>query len=159
MKFSIHPGQPQSKGKVLYKPNEYAFDFEPRIESGVTSLLVNDLQLEIDDEGRVLYPWGYCPHLSWQKTEDRVPHHLPGVLKVALDEEIIPGVSIQVTPEAGWPVYVNHETGWVHIGQREELPPIADAIEFASDSVAAIVDGAIVAVWLRPETVPRSVGE
>jgi len=153
MIFRIDYNKVGLRGRVIYRPDEFSFDFQPYYPGG-TSLLINSLQLEVDWKGRVLYAWGYCPHVTWERTNEPVPDFAPGVLRFLSDGRLIPGVSIPITPDGGWPVSVNVQTGWVHIGTYSPAVMGAEVVEFASDSVAAIVGGRLVSVWLRPETLP-----
>ena len=56
----VEDGQIQN-GAVVYRNHEFSFDVEPAPIRGFTSFLVNDLSLEVDDEGVLLSVWGLCP--------------------------------------------------------------------------------------------------
>jgi len=57
-------GKPVS-GRLVNRRSEHSLDVEPRPERGVTSLLVNDVQIEIDEDARLIYVRGLFPHESW----------------------------------------------------------------------------------------------
>jgi hypothetical protein len=70
-------------GQLLYRANEYSFDFEFESkdealfragDKGTTSLLVGTLQIEIGIEtGAALYVWGLHSHLRFYRTCDSGP--------------------------------------------------------------------------------------
>lgn len=149
MIFNWFPTDDIFIGKLLYIQQDYAFSFSPKSGSGITSLVIDTLQLTIDKKGRVLNVWGYCPYQSWQLSEISPPNYIRGSLSVEL-EEITPGVSEQIAELGEWKILVNSSTGWVCIGE-EESSPSSQAIEFASNSVAVLEKNCLKAVWLHPE--------
>ena len=44
--------------ELVYRRNEYSFDMEPPPNRNFTSVLVDDLNIELDDTGRVVSVWG-----------------------------------------------------------------------------------------------------
>jgi hypothetical protein len=136
-------------GKLLYIQQDYAFSFSPKSGLGITSLVIDTLQLTIDKKGHVLNVWGYCPYQSWQLSEISPPNYIRGSLFVQL-EEITPQISEQIAGLGEWKILVNSSTGWVCIGE-EKSSPSSKAIEFASNSVAVVEENCLKAVWLRPE--------
>src|SRR5438552_1910243 len=66
MRFRVDTSQNRRPNSLLlYRPEEYSFDTEPRSIGSFTSVLVDDLNLEIDEVGRILAIWGMCPHTRW----------------------------------------------------------------------------------------------
>ena len=57
MRFEVEPNASVLPAALVYRSQDYSFDVEPKPEGGGASLLVNDLQLEVDDEGKLLYAW------------------------------------------------------------------------------------------------------
>jgi hypothetical protein len=55
MKFLIQESQKDQNFSLVYRDEDYSFDIEPLDGSGVSSIMINDLQLEIDDEGKIIY--------------------------------------------------------------------------------------------------------
>lgn len=154
MRFKIVPGQMICCGKVVYRAEEYSFDFEaPSCDGGISSILINDVQLEIDEEGRVLWAWGVCPYSIWEQTSSTPPDYIRGSLVALLDKEIIPGVSYRLTEPGAWRVYVNPDQGWVCVGNLVESGSI-EAVEFATDTIAVVKDEVLKAIWLHPEKIP-----
>jgi hypothetical protein len=70
MKFLIQEPQEDQNFSLVYRPEDYSFDVEPHDGTGFTSIMINDLQLEIDDEGKIIYVWGLCPLIQYKETEE-----------------------------------------------------------------------------------------
>jgi hypothetical protein len=59
MRFRVDYSTEASTNRVLvYRPEEFSFDMEPPPTGAFTSVLVDDLNLEIDADGKVLSVWG-----------------------------------------------------------------------------------------------------
>lgn len=153
-KFDCAPLQ----GKLIYRPNEYSFDFEVRSESelalraggkGTTSLLVGTLQIEVGIEtGAALFVWGLHSHSMQWRRED-----LPRISKekggLKIDGEPIIGVSQGLAEVGEWQTTYDSEIGWLCIGSGENQ--LADSYrEFAENTVAGLINDRLVSLWLRP---------
>lgn len=139
---------------VTYNPQEYSFAVKMRqgpLPSTFTSLQVNELQLQADEHGRVLYTDGYCPHVSWSETRANPPRAYRGALFIR-DVELVPGASIAVS-DLRWPVSVNRETGWVCVGDQVASRS-CDAVEFAAHTIAVLDGGSLKSIWLEPCELP-----
>jgi hypothetical protein len=55
MKFLIQEALKDKNLSLVYRTEDYSFDVEPLDESGDASIMINDLQLEINYEGKVMY--------------------------------------------------------------------------------------------------------
>jgi len=136
--------------QLVYREAEHSFLAVPKPSGGITSVLVNDLQLEVDDRGTVLYAWGLFPH-----AEKCIPTTLlpPTTRRLRLrfipDEDWTPGVSTRLNKQP-WDVFANRSDGWVAVG-TPETPPNSEAIEFAPNSIAILDGDSIVAIWLKPK--------
>ncbi|MCG8423628.1 MAG: hypothetical protein MJE77_37495 [Proteobacteria bacterium] len=150
MRFNVEPEQMRPRVTPVYRSQDFAFDVEPKPESGGASVLVNDVQLEVDEDGVVLYAWGLCPHTTWSETCDALPTTRRGMLRAELPDDFTPGTSIRVNRER-WPVAANPETGWVRIG---ESSAVDDCIEFADGMVACLAAGRLVSLWIHLTTMP-----
>ncbi|MCX5645466.1 MAG: hypothetical protein NTZ17_12445 [Phycisphaerae bacterium] len=156
MRITVTNDEKIAVGQVLYVPEDYAFQFRPKPAGVVTSLLVNDVELEIDGNGHLLNPWGYCPYMGWIATDSGPDHLLTLRLKVE-GLNIVPGISMRVN-EDSWGVWVNRQTRWTCIGNAEKLDTVT-YVEFATDSVVALSsEGEIRALWLRPVSLPAGNG-
>lgn len=152
MKFLIQEPQSDQHFSLVYRPEDYSFDIEPLDGSGGTSIMINDLQLEIDHEGKILYVWGLCPLIKYQET-DEVPHKYKAQSLVAvLNKPPVPGISYRLNEDKRWPIYINKKKGWVCLGN----PKTKDKklIEFAPNCVATMDGQELTAVWLHPKELP-----
>ena len=150
MRFIVKPEQMRPRFTPVYRSQDFAFDVEPKPERGGASVLVNDVQLEVDEEGEVLYAWGLCPHTTWSETYDSPPTTRRGTLLAELPDDFVLGTSIRINRDR-WPVAANPETGWVRIG---ESGAVEDCIEFADGMVACLAGGRLVRLWIHLTTLP-----
>lgn len=141
--------------RIVYRDDDYSFDAVPQPKEGVTSLLVNELHLEIAADGRMLYVWGYCPYNGWKGTAETPRVSRPGVIRVSATGPLVPGVSIELNPETRWPVHVNRETGWVKIARSDWQVGAVEVVEFAASTLAVLLHENLVGLWLHPHRLPR----
>lgn len=139
----------------VYRESESSFAIEPQSNEGVSSALVNDLQLEVDDDGIVLYAWGLFPHPStWHPTVFNPPIASRRRMRIVVSDGWTPGVSRRLNANR-WDAFMNATTGWVCLGDPEASQDVV-AVEFAPNSVAVVEKEAVVAIWLRPKTIPKA---
>lgn len=149
MNFQVECRAPGT-GNLVYRVDDYSFDTVCRSEEGEASLLVNDVHLELDGEGRVLFVWGLCPYSSWGALLQYVPRSRPGRLRV-LGSELQPGTSKRLNANDRWLVAADGRSGWICLG---DAAVAGDAVEFAPGAVAVLVRGSLEALWLRPAVFP-----
>ncbi len=154
MKFECEEIKKARVGSLKYIEEDYSFDTEPFDEDGITSFMLNDLRLEIDCNGLVLFIWGYCPLVNYYNTFDSPKNTEFKNLRVVLSEEPIPGISLSEKDKRNLPIYINKKKGWVCIGNPDEMGD--KMIEFAPGSVATMKDNEIAALWLHPEKIPEN---
>lgn len=136
--------------EMFYRKKYEEFDTEP-YEKCVhgTSLLINDLELEIDEDAKVRLVAGYAP-LNPHHTTRKYPKRFEkGSIYFSFDPKRVPAGTHQLNNDGAWPLYFNEKRGWICIGD----PEIKDRqlVEFAPDAVASIKKSKIVALWLKPE--------
>jgi hypothetical protein len=153
MKFLIKEPQKDLNFSLVYRDEDYSFDIEPLDGRGFTSIMINDLQLEIDYEAKIIYVWGYCPIFKYQETEEYPQEYQSQSLVALLDKPPIPGISYRLNEKERWPIYINKKKGWVCIGN----PKIngKQMIEFVPNCVATLEDQEITAIWLKPKDLPN----
>ncbi|MET7486613.1 hypothetical protein [Streptomyces sp. NPDC005538] len=156
MKFSTQDGA-LLEGVLAYSEAEHGFSFSARSgdslserlgTQGVTSVVIDTLQLEVDIESReVLFAWGYFPNVRGVMSESNSPQITPGRVFLSSDDPLEPGVSYEV-PGDGWRVSYDPSSGWITI----ELDGSADAkfVQIASGTVLGIDSGDLVSVRLNP---------
>jgi len=115
-RFEIAHGVGQITPSVLvYRPEEYSFDMEPPPIENYTSILIDDLNLEVDETGRVISIWGMCPHTRWLEAALSPPLSKTGVLFVTPDRPLLRGVSMRLNSAKYLRTYVDRAAGWVRI--------------------------------------------
>ncbi len=152
MKFLIKTPQKDQNFSLVYRDEDYSFDVEPLDGSGDTSIMINDLQLEIDHEGKIIYVWGYCPLVKYQEIEEYPQKYQAQSLVALLDKPPIPGISYRLNEKERWPIYINKKKGWVCIGNPKVNGK--QMIEFVPNCVATLEDQEITAIWLKPKDLP-----
>jgi hypothetical protein len=152
MKFLIQKSETAQTFSLVYREEDYSFDIEPHEGTGFTSIMVNDLQLEIDDEGKIIYVWGLCPLIKYEETNEIPERYESNSLIALLDKPPVPGISYRLNEKERWPIYINKKKGWVCIGN----PKIngKQMIEFVPNCVATLEDQEITAIWLKPKDLP-----
>ncbi len=135
-------------GRLVYIPEEFSLDTINRKILGVTSVLVNDIQIEISIDRLAIAIWGACPHPKWKKGKLNKP--ISQIGKLWFDGDFTPGVSIRVTKSGEyWPVTFDPTSGWIHLGKER----LADdqTIEFVEGCIVVLRDDEIVGLWLHPD--------
>ena len=141
-----YDGKPVS-GRLIYRRSEHSLDVKPRPNKGIASLLVNDIQIEIDEDGRLIYVWGLCPHESWTAGKvDPTEAALGRLLYVG--NTIVPGVSKRLNADSRWSILHDPSNRWLCVGDQSSK---GERIAFAPGAVAALSNGEITALWLRPD--------
>jgi hypothetical protein len=149
MKFLFQKSRIDQHFLLVYRSEDYSFDVEPLNERGISSIMINELQLEIDDDARIIYVWGYCPLIKYDEIDAFPQMYHSGSLIALLDSPPVPGISYRLNEDKRWSVYINKKKGWVCIGD----PKMDDKqlIEFAPDCIATMDGLEIIAVWLHPK--------
>jgi hypothetical protein len=149
IRFDIEPGiDPIHDRKLVYRSNEYSFDTVSLPGSGFTSVLLDDLNVEMDASYRVCGIWGLCPNTRWIEQALTPPHAQQGALVVVSDHSFERGVSVRLNGKGYLPVHVDSRTGWIQV--KGDLSP-AVAIEIFSGVIFELTaDGQFCALWLKP---------
>jgi hypothetical protein len=148
--FAVAPNQASEGGQLVYRRDEFSFDTEPGAGGRGISIVVNEVQLFVNDEGRVIYVSGYCPYQGWDQTLLSPPtYSRAGLIVVDLNPTSIPtGMAFGLNDVSSrWPAYVNPQ-GWVCIGDPADKGD--QAVEFAPGSVAVLRGDRLLALWLHP---------
>lgn len=138
---------------LVYREEDYSFDTISHPES-YTSLTINDLQIEINEEGRLLYVWGFCPLIVFSEISVSPTNYSSHMLVAILTRTPIPGISIPINEIESWPLHWNKKEGWICIGKPVTNLPM---IEFAPNCIAALdTKEELVGIWLRPQYIKNS---
>lgn len=133
---------------VVYRPPDFSFDTVPSPQDGFASVLVDDLNLEVNKSGRVISIWGVCPHTRWVEATLELPSSEAGGLWVSSGAGLARGVSIRLNDKGYLPTYVDRNSGVVQV--KTELAPAAAVTVFPGVIVQVGNRGEFCALWLRP---------
>lgn len=136
-------------GTLVYRPAEYSFDIDPRPDGCFTSILLDDLSLEVDRASRVIAVWGVCPHTRWQAAVLTSPSAAFGELLFVPDAPLSRGVAVPLN-ERYLPVLVDRASGWVCV--QKPAAAAAAAVKVLNGVVVELTEqGQLCALWLKPE--------
>ena len=119
---------------------------------GYSSAVLNDLNLEVDEDGRVIEVWGYSPRESWIDGVVQLPEGARrGALRLL--QEFIPGVSRRM---GGSPWLVTFDANSNMICYSLDALQSADVlVEFLDGCIAGLNrEHELVSPWLQPEMIP-----
>jgi len=136
-------------GNLVYRQTDHAFDVEPHPSGGVTSLLVNELQIEVDEDGILLFVWGYCPLEGWIGATLSVPSARASRARWC-GQALVPGVSRRLNRDARWPARSDPDSGWLCVGDPEAT---GESIAFGPGAICVLQHGTLQALWLRPDRI------
>lgn len=148
MRFSTDTGSPEPfLGRLLYHIQDFAFDCEPRC-NGFTSVVLNQVSLEIDERNRLISVWGYCPYPRWHLAKLEPPRSRAAAMIVASDRPQLAGVSVKVNADMDYPVSYDPATGWVVISSG--VAPATSSSLSPEIVIQTDVNSELVALWLHP---------
>lgn len=148
MQFQIkeHPNE-IAKKRLVYRPAEFSFDMAPSTQGGFASVLINDLNFEINNSGELISIWGMCPYTTWIESELRPPVSKLGSLLLISDKPFLRGASIRLNKQKQLPVVFDKKTGWLQI--RDEIRP-GVAVEISQGVIVELSqDLRFSALWLN----------
>ena len=136
-------------GRLVYRQSEYSLDTEPQPVGGQASLLVNDVKLELDRDGQLLYVWGYCPKESWSAANLELPAAVDARLRWN-GMPIAVGTAKRLNDSERWPVLYDAQKLRLRIG----IAANADhCVVFAPGAVAELINGRLSSLWLALDAI------
>jgi hypothetical protein len=84
---------------LVYRPEEYSFDVSPVPEGGISSVLFDDLNLELNNAGKVISVWGLCPHTRWKRAVLSPPQSSFGEIVFVSDSPPVAGISVRLNKD------------------------------------------------------------
>ena len=81
---------------LVYRADEFSFDTEPAPVAGFTSVLFNDLNLEVDGSGRIISVWGVCSYMTWKPASLAPPGADLGEAFVISEAPLRRGISMRI---------------------------------------------------------------
>jgi hypothetical protein len=150
MHFSVLESALPTQFDVFFNEAESSIDAKPRPQGGIASVLLNYLQLEIGEDGTVLFAWGlFDARSTWRHTNSYPYAYSTGTLVAHVERPVTPGVSIRLDGNQKWTAYANLSQGWLCLGDPNASSNCR-MIEFAPGTVAVLCESQLVAVWLKP---------
>ncbi len=154
IKFITQNNREQKTSSLIFREEEYSFDTEPFPDGYSSSVLVSFLELLSDSyEGKIVYVGGYCPLINYQNTE-RYPQKFQTKSLIPVLNNVSDNI-YRIKRSMEWPLHINKKKSWVCIG--DHMTDGEQSIEFVPNCVAILMNQEIIALWLRPETLPKSV--
>jgi len=147
MKFKVLYTEGIENRKLEYLADEYSFNSFPYETNIDFDLMVNKLYLTVVGN-KIIQITGFSPYGAWVKAGYSPPKYKMGELKVI--DNLEPGFSYQVN-KVDWPIHVNVKNGWICIG---DCRGNGEVVEFINDCVAVVENGELIALWLKPESLP-----
>ncbi|MHC5226276.1 hypothetical protein [Ignatzschineria sp. LJL83] len=155
--FKYKKAQEPILGKLIYYMDEHSMDFildaknDTFGESGLISLTINTLQIEVDlKSGRLIYPWGFFPLININEKVLDIPQRGYGDIFINNQEDdFISGVSVRFPNFEVRELCRVSQTDWIFIGNVDELQD-SYSIEFAQNVIATLKNNKIVAFWFCP---------
>ncbi|HET9638265.1 MAG TPA: hypothetical protein VFP12_03580 [Allosphingosinicella sp.] len=134
---------------VFYREEDFAFDTVPAAVSTFTSILLDDVNLEVDEIGKVIAIWGLCPHTMW-KEAILIPPAVPaGELLVQNDLPLEQGVSIRISLAGKHlATYLDKNNGWVKIEHKCEVEMSVHILPNVIVDLGP--DREIAQLWIKP---------
>jgi len=142
MKFTVIQDDKLS-GRIVYSPDEYAFSTEPRPPFW-NSVLVDNLEIILDIDGRVTGVWGLCPHTCWESCALILPESKCG--GVICEKFPTFDSRIPVGFASNWKISFDKRKGWIRIGNAYEK---CEHIEILAGLVLAINSCVLHSIWIR----------
>ena len=145
--FDVNVRKQPPDRSVIYRVSEFSFDVEPHPANGFTSFLVNDLSLEVDDQGNVLSVWGLSAYPGWQRGIVQPPEAPCGLVKIRTDLPLSSGISVAVAKENRWPALYDDASGWLVVGSHEKAEEFT---EFLAGAILGLnSEKEFEALWLK----------
>lgn len=136
------------EGLMMYRKDEYSFDFISK-KTGDITIVINYLQLTIDSlTNQLVSIWGYHPYQSWINTTLDIPKYKKGIVEIENNYES--GISYREENMKGWKTFYDQENGWVWIGEKNAS---GVSIMFATNTCVVIEGNSIKALLLKPKFV------
>ena len=149
--FEAIKGKVSYQGQIVYRRDEWSFDFLPNQVSDF-AVIVGMLNIAFIVVGTsIAYAcqiWGYHPHTIWIEKKLSLPISFEGNL--VLRSDVVNEFDNVTLEEAKrWKTYYDDAIGWVCIGDdsqdKEDL-----AVEFATGIIAVINKQHLKSIWLKP---------
>lgn len=151
MIFEIDYSAPSSELVVFYRISEYSFDTERSYGTTFTTVLINDLQLGITENSKIVLIWGLCPHMGWKAATLEPPAAKAGSARILNVSPYLQSVSVRLNKSL-LPIFVCRKEGWVRIdGGRT---PVSAVRLFQNVILEIDGEGQFSSLWIKLPDLP-----
>jgi len=142
MKFNIIKDKMLS-GNIFYYPDDYAFGTNP-YPPFWNSVLVDNLEIMLDIEGRITGVWGYCPQTCWKKNKLYLPFFVNGGIICDKFHEYDTHIPTRIAKN--WNVFYDQDINWIRIGTENAK---FDNIQVLSGLIFSLYKNNLKSVWIK----------
>ncbi len=93
--------------------------------------------------------WGLHPRVRWRQGQLGNPDAEPGLVRVEADDQLRPGVSLQLAGFGAWITLFDNETGWARVS-ADPSEPDEHAVLVAAGVAISLGGERLTSVWLHP---------
>lgn len=147
--FLINYQEEQQLGTPIYLLSEQSFSFEPWKDCDF-SLMIGEGYNSLDvclKTKEVVHLSGLNPKERWRRGKIVPPDRKHGTLLLQNADTYLPGTGI--TYASDWKTTFDESTGWIRLGNHLSKIP-CEYVEFANNTIAAVYQGNVVTIWIRP---------
>ena len=142
-------GQEGAVADLIYDEAGRSFLVRPTAAAEVYSVLVNDLEIHVDAQDRVVYVDGYAPREAWRASVVLPPEARNGEIRVRRSIDLKRGESTRLTlSPTEWPSHFNRHAGWMCVGTTDGALE-AQAIMINAGTILVVEGEQLIAIWLR----------
>lgn len=151
MNLNINKDAEFLNGNLIYRKNEYSFDYEPSRNADFC-LMIGNIYLGFNSESLLAQQiWGYNHYSGWisKKLTPPTPTQC-GLSLESNNQGIESGVNKRLIKVNEWQTLFDKHIGWICIGE-DNLNKTCCSVEFAKNIIAVLVDSQLKALWLKPQ--------
>ena len=145
MEFQSIAGELSCQSELVYRQDEYSFDTVPSVESSYATILINDLGIELNEEGVAHSVGGLCAYTLWKNIALTAPEYRKSKVKVDVGEKLEAGVSYRLNKKT-WPVFYDESSSWICLG---DFSIVRHGVMFAPGAILILASGEPDALWLK----------
>jgi hypothetical protein len=153
MKFLISP--PENSPDVLFSYDTTFLAIQPseKSENTLNSISVNEVNIDIDLSGKLLFPNGYCPLTNAK----RASLSQFGFIRrdiIVENNDFVPGITYKVLETDN--IYLDIENGFILLGDLDENSKV-EKIEFCQNCFLTLDKGEIMSLMVRVENLENAI--
>jgi hypothetical protein len=135
-----------AQGTIIYIAKDRAFQTLPA-PSFASSIQINEIELLLEQNGRIVGLSGYCPHDGWEKAVLHYPLSKPGAVRCSngLDPD---GIPIRLNRNERWRVLHDSEAEVVYISALSSSRTTT-TVEILKGLTLGLEQGHLTQIWIR----------